>query len=82
MLSQQAGNRVKQEGGDNDLVERIRQCGYFAPIHAQLDAMLDPFTFVGRAPKQVGDTYRSSCAVTMWVISLCLLFILGMESVS
>ncbi|XP_076452889.1 adenylosuccinate lyase-like [Babylonia areolata] len=53
VLSQQAGNRVKQEGGDNDLVERIRKCGYFAPVHSQLDALLDPATFVGRAPAQV-----------------------------
>ncbi|KAL8593196.1 hypothetical protein ACOMHN_009851 [Nucella lapillus] len=53
VLSQQAGNHVKQEGGDNDLVERIRQCEYFAPVHSQLQVLLDPATFVGRAPVQV-----------------------------
>ena len=54
VLSQQAGNRVKQEGGDNDLLDRIRQCAYFAPVHSQLEALMDPSTFIGRAPAQVG----------------------------
>ena len=54
VLSQQAGNNVKQQGGDNDLLARIRQCGYFAPVHAQLEALMDPSTFIGRAPAQVG----------------------------
>lgn len=54
MLSQAAANKVKQEGGENDLVERIRTCPYFSPIHNQLDALLDPATFIGRAPQQVG----------------------------
>lgn len=53
VLSQQAGTRVKQEGGDNDLVERIENCPYFAPVHAQLDKLLNPSTFIGRAPAQV-----------------------------
>ncbi|KAK7115493.1 hypothetical protein V1264_001349 [Littorina saxatilis] len=53
VLSQQAGNRVKQEGEDNDLVERIKQSAYFAPVHAKLELLMDPATFVGRAPAQV-----------------------------
>merc|ERR1712093_760882 len=44
VLSHQAGRVVKEEGGENDLIERI---------HAQLDSLLDPNTFVGRAPEQV-----------------------------
>lgn len=52
-LSQEAAAVVKQEGGDNDLVARIRRTSYFAPIHAQLDKLLDPATFIGRAPEQV-----------------------------
>lgn len=35
------------------MVDRIRKCEYFAPIHNQLDAILDASTFVGRAPQQV-----------------------------
>lgn len=53
MLSQEAGAQVKQHGLDNDLVDRIRKDPYFAPILSQLDALLDPSTFVGRAPEQV-----------------------------
>lgn len=44
---------MKQHGLDNDLVERIKKDPYFAPILPQLDDLLDPSSFVGRAPKQV-----------------------------
>lgn len=53
MLSQEAGAQVKQHGLDNDLVDRIRKDPYFAPILSQLNTLLDPSTFVGRAPEQV-----------------------------
>lgn len=49
---------VKMEGGDNDLIERVKKSAYFAPIHSQLDSLLDPSTFVGRAPQQV---WREAC---------------------
>ena len=55
VLSQQAGNVVKQEGGDNDLVQRISTCDYFKPIHDQIQSLLDPSTFIGRAPQQVDE---------------------------
>lgn len=44
---------MKQHGKDNDLVERIKNEPYFAPILGQLNDLLDPRTFVGRAPEQV-----------------------------
>ena len=47
-----ASHRVKAEGQDNDLIDRVRADGFFAPIHGDLDALLDPSTFVGRAPQQ------------------------------
>ena len=53
MLSQEAGAQVKQHGRDNDLVERIRASDYFAPVHSKLEKLLDPSTFIGRAPQQV-----------------------------
>ncbi|KAL4239768.1 hypothetical protein ACF0H5_000571 [Mactra antiquata] len=53
VLSQEAANVVKQQGGDNDLVERIKKSSYFIPIHSQLNKILDPSTFTGRAPDQV-----------------------------
>ncbi|XP_053975162.1 adenylosuccinate lyase [Hylaeus volcanicus] len=55
VLSQEAGAEVKQHGRDNDLVERIKKDPYFAPILDQLDSILDPSTFVGRAPQQVKE---------------------------
>ena len=51
--SMDAARVVKVEGGDNDLLDRIRQDVYFAPIHGDLEALLEPSTFVGRAPQQV-----------------------------
>ncbi|XP_065800476.1 adenylosuccinate lyase [Muntiacus reevesi] len=53
VLSQQAAAVVKQEGGDNDLIERIQADAYFSPIHSQLDHLLDPSSFTGRASQQV-----------------------------
>ena len=51
--SMDAARVVKVEGGDNDLIDRIRQDPFFASIHADLEALLEPSTFVGRAPQQV-----------------------------
>ncbi|GCB76745.1 hypothetical protein scyTo_0017501 [Scyliorhinus torazame] len=53
VLSQQAAAVVKHEGGDNDLISRIRDDAYFSPIHGQLEALLNPTSFVGCAPRQV-----------------------------
>ncbi|KAK3520303.1 hypothetical protein QTP70_020373 [Hemibagrus guttatus] len=53
VLSQQAAAVVKQEGGDNDFLDRVQADPYFAPIINQLNALLDPKTFIGRAPQQV-----------------------------
>lgn len=55
VLSHQAGDVVKKEGRDNDLIERVKAAEYFAPIHSQLDALMDAKTFVGRAPEQVAE---------------------------
>ena len=52
-MSQESGAVVKEQGGDNDLVDRIKSCEYFSPIHNKLDAILDASTFIGRAPQQV-----------------------------
>ncbi|XP_041362288.1 adenylosuccinate lyase-like [Gigantopelta aegis] len=53
VLSQEAGMVVKQEGGDNDLVQRIQSSSYFSPVHKQLGRLMDPSTFIGLAPQQV-----------------------------
>ena len=56
-MSQAAGDRVKLEGLENNLVEEIKKNSYFAPIHSKIDKLLDPATFIGRAPSQVRKTF-------------------------
>jgi adenylosuccinate lyase len=51
--SMAAAAEVKQHGRDNDLLDRVRADEFFAPIHGDLEDLLDPSTFVGRAPEQV-----------------------------
>ncbi len=53
VLSRQAASEVKDHGRPNDLIARIRADAFFAPVHAQLDDLLDPRTFTGCAPQQV-----------------------------
>lgn len=53
VLSHQAADNVKKHGKDNDLIDRIKKTDFFKPILDQLDFLLDPKTFVGRAPQQV-----------------------------
>ena len=52
VLSHQAAAVVKEQGGDNDLIERVKANEFFKPIWNELDQLLDPSTFVGRAPQQ------------------------------
>jgi adenylosuccinate lyase len=49
--SQTAAERVKAEGADNDLLERLSKEKCFSGI--DLAAALDPARFIGRAPEQV-----------------------------
>ncbi len=58
VLSHQAGAVVKEEGGENDLIERVKADEYFKPIWSQLDELLNPKTFIGRAPQQVDGFVR------------------------
>jgi len=55
VLSHQAGAVVKQEGKQNDLVERIRNAKFFEPVVDELteDKLLNPKDFIGRAPQQI-----------------------------
>ncbi|KAF8555179.1 Adenylosuccinate lyase [Imleria badia] len=53
VLSHEAAHQVKNLGLDNDLIERVRGDAYFDPIKGELDGLLDPQTFIGRAPEQV-----------------------------
>lgn len=52
-LSHEAGKRIKQEGKDNDILERIKRSTYFDPIKDQMNDLVRPEKFIGRAPEQV-----------------------------
>ena len=54
-LSWQAAAVVKQEGGENDLIERIAKEPMFSMSLDELKAVLDPKKYVGRAPQQVEE---------------------------
>lgn len=53
VLSQEAAAQVKQHGKDNDLIDRVKGDAYFSPILGELEGLLDPTTFTGRASEQV-----------------------------
>lgn len=65
VLSHQAAHCVKAEGKDNDLIDRIRKTDYFKPIHSILDTLLDPSTFIGRAPQQVTNFLNKEVRTTL-----------------
>ena len=50
-----AGARVKEEGADNDLLERLVGDPLFASVRDDLETLCDPVRFIGRAPEQVDD---------------------------
>lgn len=52
-MSHEAGYQVKQLGLENDLIDRVRKDPYFDPIKGELESLLDPTSFIGRAPEQV-----------------------------
>ena len=53
VLSHQAGAVVKEQGGQNDLIERIKNTQFFQPVHDDIDSMLDPALYIGRSPEIV-----------------------------
>ncbi len=55
VLSMEAGNSVKVEGKPNDLIERIIKEPSFNLKKEDVDFLLDPTLYVGRAPQQVDD---------------------------
>ena len=52
-LSVEAGRRVKEEGLDNDLLERIAADPAFDLTREDLARLTDPALYIGRAPQQV-----------------------------
>ncbi|GJQ81808.1 hypothetical protein Trydic_g349 [Trypoxylus dichotomus] len=62
VLSHQAAAEVKEHGRDNDLIDRVKADPYFTPILDELDKLLDPSTFTGRASEQVGEFLKDDVA--------------------
>ena len=52
--SMEAARRIKSEGAENDLLDRLKATPEFAEI--PIDDLMDPARFIGRAPEQV-DTF-------------------------
>ena len=52
--AQEAGLRVKRDGLENDLIERLRADGAFSAVHHLLspEALLDPMRYIGRSVRQ------------------------------
>ena len=53
VLSMEAGRNVKERGGDNNLIDLIKNDNMFAAVKDRLDEILDAKKFIGRAPSQV-----------------------------
>ena len=53
--SQAAARVVKEEGGENDLIDRIVADPLFNLKKEEIVAILDPENFTGRAPSQVTE---------------------------
>lgn len=50
-----AGKRVKEDGLDNDLIERIAQDSMFGLTESEIRAKLNPRDYIGRSAEQVDD---------------------------
>lgn len=53
--SQMASKVVKEEGGENDLIDRIAADSLFQLGKDEIQEILDPKNFIGRAPQQVTE---------------------------
>lgn len=52
-LSLTVAANMKENGGENDLLPRMKASPVFAPIRDKIDDLLDSRAYVGRAPDQV-----------------------------
>lgn len=53
--SMNAGKVVKEEGKENDLLERIANDDAFNLTNDEINKLLDPMLFIGRSPQQVEE---------------------------
>lgn len=64
-LSMEAAKRVKEEGLNNDLIERIVKDESFLMSAEEIFAIIDSKKFIGRAPGQVEDFVNNCVAPTL-----------------
>lgn len=57
--SMEASKRVKEEGKNNDLLERISSDEKFSSVKDEIADLVDPKKFIGRAPGQVEDFIKT-----------------------
>jgi adenylosuccinate lyase len=55
VYSMKAAIRVKEEGKDNNLTEMIKNDESFKMSKEEIESIMDPINFVGRAPEQVEE---------------------------
>lgn len=60
--SMAAGKRIKEEGLDNDLIERIAADPMFGLTQEEIAEELDPARYIGRCPEQVDAFLREEAA--------------------
>ena len=53
--SMEAGKQVKEAGKPNDLLDRLKADSLFGSIADQIDDIVKPVDFIGRAPQQVTE---------------------------
>jgi adenylosuccinate lyase len=53
--SMEAARQVKEFGSKNDLIERIKNDPLFDAIQNDIDSLINPEEFIGRAPEQVKE---------------------------
>ena len=58
----EAGKKVKEEGGENDLIERIKADDAFLPIRDRIDEIMAPENFTGMSALQVDNFLRDVVA--------------------
>ncbi len=57
--SMAAGKRIKEQGLDNDLIDRIAADPLFGMTRAEIEAELEPQNYIGRCPSQVDEFIRA-----------------------
>ena len=56
----EAGRVVKEQGGENDLLQRIAADPIFGVGMEELEGILQPEKYVGRAPEQTREFLRDN----------------------